>query len=88
MEMQKHRKYGAFATADNGNRTRLPSLGSWCSTDELYLHEIIITNFSKNASPDFYFSNRYVLLISSKFSSASNFQGMVINLVIENEFCH
>ena len=28
--------------ADNGNRTRLPSLGSWCSTDELYLHEFII----------------------------------------------
>lgn len=24
--------------ADNGNRTRLSSLGSWCSTNELYLH--------------------------------------------------
>ena len=24
--------------ADDGNRTRLPSLGSWCSTDELHLH--------------------------------------------------
>lgn len=23
--------------ADNGNRTRLPSLGSWYSTDELHL---------------------------------------------------
>ena len=29
-------------TADNGNRTRLPSLGSWCSTNELYPHERII----------------------------------------------
>ena len=25
--------------ADDGNRTRLPSLGSWCSTDELYLRK-------------------------------------------------
>ena len=24
--------------ADNGSRTRLSSLGSWRSTDELYLH--------------------------------------------------
>ena len=24
--------------ADDGNRTRLSSLGSWRSTDELYLH--------------------------------------------------
>ena len=30
-------------TADNGNRTRLSSLGSWRSTDELYPHEISIT---------------------------------------------
>lgn len=28
--------------ADNGNRTRLSSLGSWRSTDELYLHTCII----------------------------------------------
>ena len=26
------------AQADDGNRTRLPSLGSWYSTDELHLH--------------------------------------------------
>ena len=26
--------------ADNGNRTRLSSLGSWCSTNELYPHRI------------------------------------------------
>ena len=28
-------------TADNGNRTRLSSLGSWRSTDELYPHVYI-----------------------------------------------
>ena len=35
------RKYGVpwkQFKADNGNRTRLSSLGSWRSTDELYLH--------------------------------------------------
>lgn len=26
--------------ADNGNRTRLSSLGSWRSTDELHLHHM------------------------------------------------
>lgn len=31
--------------ADNENRTRLPSLGSWYSTDELYPHERIILFF-------------------------------------------
>ena len=27
-------------TAGNGNRTRLPSLGRWCSTNELYLQKM------------------------------------------------
>ena len=31
--------------ADNGNRTRLSSLGSWRSTDELYLHVNQYTTF-------------------------------------------
>ena len=39
--MQKGKK-GA-KKADNGNRTRLSSLGSWRSTDELYLHKKMIT---------------------------------------------
>ncbi len=28
----------SLGRADSGNRTRLSSLGSWRSTDELYLH--------------------------------------------------
>lgn len=41
--VSRHFGYFAFTIqADNGNRTRLPSLGSWCSTDELYLHTAII----------------------------------------------
>ena len=30
---------GLSLKADDGNRTRLPSLGSWCSTDELHLRK-------------------------------------------------
>ncbi len=30
--------------ADDGNRTRLPSLGSWCSTDELHLRDTLYYN--------------------------------------------
>ena len=32
-----------LVTADNGNRTRLSSLGSWHSTNELYPHEYYIS---------------------------------------------
>ena len=32
-----------LVTADNGNRTRLSSLGSWRSTDELYPREYCIS---------------------------------------------
>ena len=42
--------------ADNGNRTRLPSLGSWCSTDELHLHNTdIISCILENSSVFSYF---------------------------------
>lgn len=34
----KGRNFNEKQKADNGNRTRLPSLGSWYSTNELYLH--------------------------------------------------
>ena len=44
--MKKHNKRPCqkqgLPEADNGNRTRLPSLGSWCSTDELQLQDSII----------------------------------------------
>ena len=33
---------GRHSRADNGNRTRLSSLGSWRSTDELYLQGVSI----------------------------------------------
>ena len=36
-ECRDTRREGGI-TADDGNRTRLPSLGSWCSTNELHLH--------------------------------------------------
>ncbi len=41
-------------TADDGNRTRLPSLGSWCSTNELHLHVVDYynTNPTQNAIPN------------------------------------
>jgi hypothetical protein len=42
--------------ADDGNRTRLPSLGSWCSTDELHLHNTdIISCILENSSVFSYF---------------------------------
>lgn len=47
--------------ADNGNRTRLSSLGSWRSTNEPYLHykthEAIISRFQKKSTKviDIYF---------------------------------
>ena len=45
--------------ADDGNRTRLPSLGSWCSTDELHLR-------NKDIIP-------YISSISSIFLNFPNF---------------
>ena len=36
------------ARADNGSRTRLSSLGSWCSTDEPYLRKKIILYLCKS----------------------------------------
>ena len=42
--------------ADDGNRTRLPSLGSWCSTDELHLQNTdIISCILENSSVFSYF---------------------------------
>ena len=35
-----------FVRADNGNRTRLSSLGSWCSTNELYPHRRIYSTLN------------------------------------------
>ena len=40
--------------ADDGNRTRLPSLGSWCSTDELHLHNTDIIPHLPDISSRFY----------------------------------
>ena len=48
-----------FYKADDGNRTRLPSLGSWCSTDELHLR-------NKDIIP-------YISSISSIFLNFPNF---------------
>ena len=42
---RKHRILGisrGMFEADDGNRTRLPSLGSWYSTDELHLHQHVM----------------------------------------------
>ena len=38
-----------FYGADNGSRTRLLSLGSWCSTDELYPHNNNYISFFYNS---------------------------------------
>ena len=42
----------AIKKADNGNRTRLSSLGSWRSTDELYLlkNQLYYSTFQKTVN--------------------------------------
>ncbi len=42
-KVKKRRLTDVYLTADNGNRTRLSSLGSWHSTNELYPHVFSIT---------------------------------------------
>ena len=38
----RNKRFRGKKRADNGNRTRLSSLGSWRSTDELYLRMLCI----------------------------------------------
>lgn len=52
---------GGFYTADNGSRTRLSSLGSWCSTDEPYLHNAIIAYLGKKTSIKYFEFPHFVI---------------------------
>ena len=52
--------------ADNGNRTRLSSLGSWRSTDELYLHGSSIPPGNQKGKKNLLYQQMVLKMVLSK----------------------